>query len=89
MKKFLISISLPVMLGLASCGGSIDSKIDKVGQLAKEAQEIEAQIANGDNSNVDKLSKISVEMAKIASELEKEDLTEEQKERLTKAAFGM
>ena len=89
MKKFLILISLPVMLSLAACGGSVDSKIDKVGQLAKEANEIEAQIANGDNSNLEKLSKISTEMAKIASELDKEDLTQEQKERLAKAAFGM
>ena len=89
MKKFLFTIGMALMLGLAACGGSIDSKIDKVGQLAKEAQEIQAQISDGDNSNVEKLSKISAEMAKIAAELEKENLTEEQKERLTKAALGM
>lgn len=89
MKKFLFSIGLSLMLGLAACGGSIDSKIDKVSQLAKEAEEIEAQMANGDNSNADKLTKISIEMAKIAAELNKEDLTQEQKERLTKAALGI
>lgn len=89
MKKILFSIGFSLMLGLAACGGSVDSKIDKVGQLAKEAQEIQTQIINGDNSNADKLTKISAEMAKIASELENEDLTQEQKERLTKAAFGM
>ena len=89
MKKFLISITIPLMFGLAACGGSVDSKIDKVGQLAKEAQEIEAQMANGDNTNADKLNKIAIEMAKIASELEKENLTLEQTERLTKAALGM
>lgn len=89
MKKFLFTIGITVLLGLAACGSSIDSKIDKVGKLAKEAQEIQTQMANGDNSNADKLTKISVEMAKIASELDKEDLTQEQKERLTKATFGM
>ena len=80
---------MALILGLASCVGSIDSKIDKVGQLAKEAQEIQSQMANGDKSNAEKLTKISTEMAKIASELDKEDLTQEQKERLTKAALGM
>ena len=89
MKKYLFAIGMALMLGLASCVGSIDSKIDKVGQLAKEAQEIQSQMANGDNSNAEKLTKISTEMAKIASELDKEDLTQEQKERLTKAALGM
>lgn len=89
MKKFLFFIGISLMLGLAACGESVDSKIDKVGQLAKEAQEIQIQMANGDNSNADKLTKISAELAKIASELDKEDLTQEQKERLTKAALGM
>lgn len=89
MKKIFYSIGLSLMLGLAACGSSIDSKIDKVGELAKEAQEIEAQIAEGDNSNADKLTKISAEMAKIASELSKENLTQEQKERLTKLSLGM
>ena len=89
MKKILFTIGIALMLGLASCAGSIDSKIDKVGKLSKEAQEIQNQIANGDNSNADKLTKISAEMAKIASELENEDLTQDQKERLTKAALGM
>lgn len=89
MKKFPILMGTLLMIGLIACGGSIDSKIDKVAQLAKEAQEIETQMANGDNSNSEKLTKISIEMAKIASELGKEELTQEQKERLTKAALGM
>ena len=89
MKKFLFTIGIASMLGLAACGGSIDSKIDKVAQLTKEAQEIKTQMADGDDSGAEKLSKIAVEMAKITSELEKEDLTQEQKERLTKAALGM
>lgn len=89
MKKFPILMGTLLMIGLIACGGSIDSKIDKVAQLAKEAQEIETQMANGDNSNSEKLTKISIEMAKIASELDKEELTQEQKEKLTKAALGM
>lgn len=89
MKKVLFSIGLSLMLGLMACGSSVDSKIDKIGQLAKEAQEIKAQMADGDDSNAGKLTKISLEMAKIASELEKEDLTEEQKERLVNVSLGM
>lgn len=89
MKKILFSIGLSLLLGFAACGSSVDSKIDKVAELAKESKEIQAQMANGDNSNVEKLTQIAAEMAKIGSELEKENLTPEQKERLTKAALGM
>lgn len=90
MKKILFSIGMSLMLGLVACGGgNVDSKIEHVGQLAKEANEIKAQIAEGDNSNSQRLTEISVEMAKIASELEKENLTQEQREKLTKAALVM
>lgn len=89
MKKVIYSLCLFVAIGLASCGGSVDSKIDKVAQLTKESQEIRSQMANGDDSNSKKLDKITAELGKLSAELNNADLTEEQKERLTKAALGM
>lgn len=88
MKKLFYSLGLALAIGLTACGG-VDSKIDKVAELTKESQEIQQQIANGDNSNSERLAEISAELGKIAAELQQEDLTDEQKERLTKASLGM
>ena len=89
MKKILYSMGLMLMLGLASCGGSVDSKIDKFGELAKEAKEIQAEMIEGDFSNQERLIKITEEMGKLSAEIKKANLTSEQQERLVNASFGM
>ena len=82
-------MGLMLMLGLASCGGSVDSKIDKFGELAKEAKEIQAEMIEGDFSNQERLIKITEEMGKLGAEIKKANLTPEQQERLVNASFGM
>lgn len=76
------------MLFCAACGSSVDSKINEVEKLAKEAEVIKQEMANGDYSNKDKLNEINAKIGQIGYELSQEKLTPEQKERVTKAALG-
>lgn len=81
-------MGLVLMLGLVSCGG-VDSKIDRYGELAKEATAIRTEIMNGDDSNLDRLNEITAEMGKIGNELKNADLTPEQQEKLVRLSFGL
>ena len=87
MKKILLSLSVVFALGLVSCGG-VDSKIEKLNSLAKEAQELTLKAATGDTEAAAKLIEVAAEGNKLYYEISSENLTEEQKENLNKANRG-
>lgn len=89
MKKFFFLLGTFLLLICAACGSSIDSKISEVETLAKEAKQIQQEMINGNYSNQEKLNEIVVKMGQIGNELSKEQLSPEQKKRLTQAALGI
>lgn len=82
MKKAIYSICAVLALGLASCGGSVDSNIEKLNNLAKEKKDL------GNNKDITsreetvKGLQIDAEMYEIGAKLAKQDLTKDQIEKI-------
>lgn len=83
MKKIICSLSIALMLGLASCGNAIDSKIDKLADIKEKMEKLQEENPF-DAETQQKIVELTGEALKITSELAKEQdkMTDAQKERL-------
>ena len=91
MKKFFITISMAITLGLSACGESVDSKIQRLNEVEKQMNEIRSKDDNSDNWSVEtwnEWNKLTTESNQIRRDLEKVTLTAEQDKDLDKAKFG-
>ena len=82
MKKVFLTLAVACMIGLASCGNSVDGKIDKLEKLSEKATELTEKANDGDQDAAKELIDVAAEALKISAELSKEELTPEQQERL-------
>ena len=82
MNKLILSLGVALALTLTACGNSVDSKIDKLEKLTTECVELGNKAMTGDQDAAKKLDKKLEEASKIADELQKADLTEEQQKRI-------
>lgn len=82
MKKFFFALGVACLLGLASCGNSIENKIDKLNSLYEESVELQKKYEAGDEEAVKEMEKIAQEALVIVTELSEAELTEAQQEAL-------
>lgn len=88
MKKFLLNLGVVSLMVLASCGGGVDSKLDKIEKLNEEGKELWHQQLEGKTIDEKKLEKLQDEAMKLYDELKNENLTPQQEERLQKIMWG-
>lgn len=81
MKTFFISVFAASMLIFTACGNSIDRKIDK---LEKISNKIEKLRDEGKNIKSEEIKELQKEGFDILKELNDEELTQEQKDRVRK-----
>lgn len=92
MKNIFLSLCLVLSLGLAACGSSVDSKIERVNELEKQLTKFQEE--NGDDmtqwsaSQLAEWEKMVSEDNKLRQEIAKEKLTPEQDANFDKAKFG-
>lgn len=89
MKKAFLALGVACMIGLASCSESVDSQLDKLEKLYDQAAELSEKVKEGDTDAMKETAEVGAKVKELAEKLEKEDLTDAQKERLAKMSTNM
>ncbi len=89
MKKAFLALGVACMIGLASCSESVDSQLDKLEKLYDQVAELSEKVKEGDTDAMKETAEVGAKVKELAEKLEKEDLTDAQKERLAKMSSNM